>query len=929
MAATNQEVLNYLSSPNLSDADIYSFMQAKGVPASQISSVTGVPLTDIVSRVTAIAPQNTFGGTILAGDSWLAGEDKTALAREAFGEDVTNVAVGGFTTEMALSQLNAFLNNGGVFKTGSTVVLDIGGNDLLGGIDRGTIKSNLNEILSIFEREGVKVVLSGAPAVGSVSDITSSTNLKMDSLYKEVAQPYKNVTVVDAMSGLLNSKTYVDASGFHVNAAGQTEFLNQLASATNTKATPTEVVAEITQPQKNLALTTENIDKLAAQILAQNTTGAWSGGLPPETAALYMASDLAKSGVTDINQVGKGTDGIINKLTGEKLVSGYAERTKGNLWSGSYSGAGNTGFGVEFDEGGKPVFFTQGASSSTLKKDLLKLAAVAGAVYGLGGLESLLGGLGATEAAGLTLAELGGTAGAGALTAAEAAALYGTAGTVAGTVGTTGLTMAELAQLDLALGGAGGTAGAEALAAALTSGAAIPTLSNLTGASNAVVGSDLAGLSGIPEGTGALTAAESAALYGTAGSGLLSGTAAGTTAGTTAATAAGTAAGTTAGTTLGTTAGTTALNRALTTLGTGAVSSLFSGGNTNLSNLFSGGLGTAGNLLQMQQSREAAQQAQARIDAETAAAKAAAQFRPVGMTTRFGTSQFQTDPVTGQLTSAGYTLSPEAKAQQDRFVALSNQGLTQAEGAQAQFAPLQTGAQNLFSLGNQYISQTPQSVAQNYLNQQMALLQPGRETELANLQNRLQQQGRGGLSVSQGGTMGATTPELQALYNARAQQEAVLAANAQQAGQRDVLFGAGLLGQGSQAMGQYYGGQQAAYAPYATAQGQVQALETLGQQPFNMSTALGQQSATAGARQGQLGLTGADLSTRLATSANATANPYAQALMAAGNPNAMFGQALGSAFGGLFGNAPVNALSSSAYGPGNAGFQNMLNDIYG
>jgi hypothetical protein len=252
------------------------------------------------------------------------------------------------------------------------------------------------------------------------------------------------------------------------------------------------------------------------------------------------------------------------------------------------------------------------------------------------------------------------------------------------------------------------------------------------------------------------------------------------------------------------------------------------------------------------------------------------------------------------LTSAGYTLDPQAKNAPDRFVALAEQGLQQAEGAQAQFAPLQTGAQSLFDLGNQYISQSPQSVAENYLKQQMALLQPGRETELANLQNKLQQQGRGGLSVSQGGSFGATTPELQALYNARAQQEAVLAANAQQAGQQQVLYGAGLLGQGSQAMGQYYGGQQAAYSPYTTALGQVQNLETLGQQPFNMSTALGQQSATAGSRVGQLGIEGARLSAGLATNANATTNPYAQALMAAGNPNAMFGQALGNVFGGLF-----------------------------
>jgi len=885
MAATNQQVLDFLlSSPNLSDADIYSFMQEKGVPASQISNVTGVPISEISSRVEAIAPKNVLGGTILAGDSWLAGEEKTALAREAFGEDVTNVAVGGFKTDDALNQLNTFLNNGGVFKAGSTVVLDIGGNDLLQGVSRNTVKSNIDQMLSIFDREGVKVVLSAAPAVGSVSDVTSSTNLKMDSLYKEVAQPYKNVTVVDAMSGLLNSKTLVDASGFHVNTAGQTEFLNQLASATDKKATPTEVVAEITQPQKNLALTTENINKLAAQILAQNTTGAWSGGLPPETAALYMASDLAKSGITNINQVGKTQDGIINKLTGEKLVSGYAERTKGNLWSGSYSGKGNTGFGVEFDESGKPIFFTQGASSSTLKKDLLKLAAVAGAAYGLGGFEGLLGGA-------------AGGAGATALTAAEAAGL--------------GLTAAEAASLGLSAAEfAAATAGTGLLGGgSLTAGLTVADIAALeaglpSGLGSLTAGITAADIAAAEAGLPGLTAAQLAAL---SSGGLLSGGS--LTAGLTPAQI---AAGETAlTTTAGTTAGSKVLTDALTRAGiTTAANQVFGGGNTsNLSNLFSGGLTTAGSLLQQQASKEAAQKAQAMIDRETAVAKQAAAFRPVGMTTRFGTSQFGFDPTTGQMTSAGYTLSPEAKAQQDRFVALSNQGLTQAEGAQAQFAPLQTGAQSLFSLGNKYLAQTPEDVAKNYLASQMALLQPSRETELANLQTKLRNQGRMGLSVAQGGTMGATTPELQALYNARAQQEAVLAANAQQAGQQQVLYGAGLLGQGAQAMGQYYGGQQAAYTPYTTAQGQVQNLETLGQQPFNMSSALAQQASLSGARAGQLGLQGAGQSVALATSANATANPYAQALMAAGNPNAMFGQSLNNMFSGLFNN-PQGSLTS-------------------
>jgi hypothetical protein len=190
---------------------------------------------------------------------------------------------------------------------------------------------------------------------------------------------------------------------------------------------------------KNISSFTYNstiVDKLSKQILAQNTTGTWKGDVKPETAARYMADDLAKSGVTDISQVGKSFLGIINKETGEKLVSGYGERTKGNLWSGSYEGAGNTGFGVQFTESGAPIFYTEGASSSTLKKDLIKAAIAAAVVFGIPGTEALSGIFGPGQAA-LTATEAAGLG----LTAAEATA----AGFTAAELTAAGYTAAEVA----------------------------------------------------------------------------------------------------------------------------------------------------------------------------------------------------------------------------------------------------------------------------------------------------------------------------------------------------------------------------------------------------------------------------------------------------------------------------------------------------
>ena len=108
------------------------------------------------------------------------------------------------------------------------------------------------------------------------------------------------------------------------------------------------------------------------------------------------------------------------------------------------------------------------------------------------------------------------------------------------------------------------------------------------------------------------------------------------------------------------------------------------------------------------------------------------------------------------------------------------------------------GSQALTGLGLKYVGQNPQDVEQQYLSRQMALLAPGRAQESANLRTQLFNTGRGDLRVETGTGGGATNPELQAMYNARAQQDAVLAANAQQAGQQSTAFGAGLLGQGQQ-----------------------------------------------------------------------------------------------------------------------------------
>jgi hypothetical protein len=313
-------------------------------------------------------------------------------------------------------------------------------------------------------------------------------------------------------------------------------------------------------------------------------------------------------------------------------------------------------------------------------------------------------------------------------------------------------------------------------------------------------------------------------------------------------------------------------------------------------------LSSAGATKQAEQAQQAAQtQADAQVRAAQIAADAA-KFRPVGVTTRFGQSAFTTD-AQGNVIGAGYTPSAEIKGYQDRLSALATQGLRDAELAPLAYLPLAGASQSLFGLGQGYLAKSPEQAAQDYITKQQALLAPTQENQLALLQNKLFQQGRTGAATAQGGNLMATNPEMAAYYNSLAQSNLALAAQADQAAQQRIQFGAGLFDTGAGLQNKYYAGQTAAYAPFATAMDTSVGLENLAQQPMNLGTAIGAKTTAANTLSGSL-LSGG------ITSAAATMAP-ANAYSASGNFLSGVAQnpAVGSALNNVFG---VQTTPSSA-----------------
>ena len=304
----------------------------------------------------------------------------------------------------------------------------------------------------------------------------------------------------------------------------------------------------------------------------------------------------------------------------------------------------------------------------------------------------------------------------------------------------------------------------------------------------------------------------------------------------------------------------------------------------------------------MMSSNAAKKAAQISGDAQIQAAQIAAEaskFRPVGMTTNFGQSNFVLDE-NGNLTSAGYTLDPRLQNLQTGLMGSYGGYLNQAQNLDT--SQLTTGGRGLMSLGQQYLATSPQQAAQDYITAQKSLLAPIQEQELAGVRNRLFRTGRTGLATggTAAGNMAQTNPEMAAYYNALARTDAQLAADAEKYGLARTQTAQGLLTGGADVLGTGYGLQTKAYGPLQTTLGLSQSVEGLGQDPFTLGANLG--GRTTQANQYGAGLMNTAASNAAIGIANANAySPIGSAITGAANSpylSSWFNRTISQPYGG-------------------------------
>jgi len=277
-------------------------------------------------------------GNILAGASW--NSLNTTLGdqlTQATGQATSNYAVGGATTADTLNQLNTYLAGGGQFDPNATVYLQTGGVDFITGVDKDTVKSNINQIVKTLGDQGVNVVLTGSPYAKSIDDVINNNfDTKVDQIFTDIAKENKNVALVGIQGEILQNKNLlVDA--LHTNAEG-TAIYNQavIDSLSQFKnEVPSSTPQAIAQVQKtNTVATTPSVitqaaaspvvaQSLSAQIQTPNIQDLIaSGALQPNQATLI--GDTYYQPV--YSQTGSGMDAQLGQL--ENVITYKASENK-------------------------------------------------------------------------------------------------------------------------------------------------------------------------------------------------------------------------------------------------------------------------------------------------------------------------------------------------------------------------------------------------------------------------------------------------------------------------------------------------------------------------------------------------------------------------------------------------------------------------
>lgn len=158
-----------------------------------------------------------YGDSLMAGYGLSPSENLAAELNRNFETSgssiiIINASISGNTSKNGLSRLDWSLED-----SPSIVVLSLGANDMLRGLNPELTMQNLDSIINKFKKNGSIVILAGMLASESMGPKYQS---QFDEIYPELAKKYDLIFMPFLLDGVALNKKYLQADYKHPNAQG-------------------------------------------------------------------------------------------------------------------------------------------------------------------------------------------------------------------------------------------------------------------------------------------------------------------------------------------------------------------------------------------------------------------------------------------------------------------------------------------------------------------------------------------------------------------------------------------------------------------------------------------------------------------------------------------------------------------------------------
>jgi len=158
-----------------------------------------------------------FGDSLMAGyqldnDQSFPSVLERALIAQGYRIEVVNAGVSGDTTQAGLARLNWSVDDGA-----DLVILELGANDMLRGLDPSVTEKNLDAILQNLNSRKIPVLLVGMKTAPNMGEARAQ---EFDAIYPRLAQKYQVPLYPFFLDGVAANLELLLPDGMHPNEKG-------------------------------------------------------------------------------------------------------------------------------------------------------------------------------------------------------------------------------------------------------------------------------------------------------------------------------------------------------------------------------------------------------------------------------------------------------------------------------------------------------------------------------------------------------------------------------------------------------------------------------------------------------------------------------------------------------------------------------------